>query len=59
MTAARDEPGEGTPKPVTRTEDADARERKRQWEEQNREAIEAWNRWTEENELPLAKYRMF
>lgn len=34
-------------------------ERKRRWQEENREAIEAWNRWTEENELPLARWRMF
>lgn len=29
------------------------------WLEENREAIEANNRWVEENGLPLAKYRMF
>jgi antitoxin CcdA len=34
-------------------------EKARRWREENKEAIEAWNRWTEENELPLAKYRMF
>lgn len=34
-------------------------ERKRRWLEENTPAIEAWNTWMEENELPLAKYRMF
>lgn len=29
------------------------------WLAENREAIEANNRWVEENGLPLAKYRMF
>lgn len=29
------------------------------WLEENREAIEANNRWVEENGLPLAKYRLF
>ena len=36
-----------------------ADEKARRWQEENREAIEAWNAWTEENDLPLAKYRMF
>jgi antitoxin CcdA len=31
----------------------------RRWQEENRQAIAAWNRWTEENELPLARFRMF
>lgn len=35
------------------------RERERRWKEENREAIESWNRWLEKNGLPLAKYRMF
>ncbi len=34
-------------------------ERERRWREENREAIEGWNRWVEENGVPLAKYRMF
>lgn len=34
-------------------------EKARRWQEENREAIEAWNRWTEDNPLPLAEYRMF
>ena len=29
------------------------------WNEENREAIEASNRYVEEHGLPLAKYRMF
>jgi antitoxin CcdA len=29
------------------------------WIEENREAIQFWNRYVEENGLPLAKYRMF
>ncbi len=31
----------------------------RAWVKQNQDAIEASNRWVEENGLPLAKYRMF
>ncbi|MBW6398469.1 type II toxin-antitoxin system CcdA family antitoxin [Roseomonas sp. HJA6] len=34
-------------------------EKAQRWLDENRDAIEAWNRWTEENELPLARYRMF
>lgn len=29
------------------------------WLEENRQAIEASNKWVEKNGLPLAKYRMF
>jgi antitoxin CcdA len=29
------------------------------WLEENQEAIEGWNRWVEENGLPLARYRQF
>jgi antitoxin CcdA len=29
------------------------------WVQENREAIEASNRWVEKNGLPLEKYRMF
>ncbi len=36
-----------------------ADEKARRWQEENREAIEAWNRHFEENDTPLAKYRMF
>lgn len=35
------------------------REKERRWREENREAIESWNRWVEENGLPLAEYRQF
>lgn len=34
-------------------------EKARRWAEENREAIEAHNRYFEENDTPLAKYRMF
>ena len=34
-------------------------ERKRRWQEENREAAEAWNGWVAENGLPLARYRQF
>jgi post-segregation antitoxin (ccd killing protein) len=34
-------------------------EKARRWLAENQDAIEAWNRWTESNELPLAEYRMF
>jgi antitoxin CcdA len=29
------------------------------WQEENREAIEGWNRWVEKNGLPLAQFRQF
>lgn len=29
------------------------------WIEENRESMEAWNKWVEENGLPLEEYRMF
>lgn len=34
-------------------------ERKRRWQEENRAAMEAWNAWTAEHGLPLARYRQF
>ena len=34
-------------------------ERKRRWQDENREAAEAWNVWIEKNGLPLARYRQF
>ncbi|WP_404369996.1 type II toxin-antitoxin system CcdA family antitoxin [Sphingomonas sp. MMS24-J45] len=34
-------------------------ERSRRWQEENKEAIEAYNAWIEENGIPLAEYRMF
>ncbi len=36
-----------------------AAERGRRWQEENKEAIDAWNAWAENNELPLEKYRQF
>lgn len=39
--------------------DAVRAERERRWQEENREAIEGWNAWTEKNGLPLARYRQF
>jgi antitoxin CcdA len=39
--------------------DAIRAEKARRWQAENREAIEAWNRWTEENDLPLAHHRLF
>jgi len=36
---------------------AQAMEKARQWKLENREAIEAMNRYVEEHGLPLAKYR--
>jgi antitoxin CcdA len=29
------------------------------WIEENRDVIEEWNKWVEENGLPLEEYRMF
>jgi len=34
-------------------------EKARRWAEENRAAIEAWNRYFEEHDTPLAEYRMF
>jgi antitoxin CcdA len=34
-------------------------ERKLRWIEENLEAAEAWNAWTEKNGLPLERYRLF
>lgn len=39
--------------------DAVRAEKARRWQEENREAMDAWNAWTDANELPLAKYRLF
>lgn len=39
--------------------DATKREHDKQWREENREAIEGWNRWVEKHGLPLEKYRLF
>ncbi len=33
--------------------------RSEQWREENREAMEDYNRWIAENGLPLEKYRQF
>ena len=33
--------------------------RAEQWREENREAMEDYNRWIAENGLPLEKYRQF
>lgn len=40
-------------------QDAIRAEKARLWLEENREAIDAHNRWVEEHGLPLAEYRMF
>jgi post-segregation antitoxin (ccd killing protein)/DNA-binding transcriptional regulator YdaS (Cro superfamily) len=40
-------------------QDAIRAEKARRWLAENADAIEAWNRWTESNELPLAEYRTF
>lgn len=34
-------------------------ERKRRWQDENREAAEASNAWVEKHGLPLARYRQF
>ena len=39
--------------------DAVSAERKRRWQEENREALEAANAYVAEYGLPLAKYRVF
>lgn len=36
-----------------------AKSRADRWREENRSAIEYWNRWVEENGLPLEEYRQF
>lgn len=35
------------------------KERERRWKEENREKIEWWNRWLEENGLPYAEHRLW
>ena len=35
------------------------KEKERRWKEENREAIEGWNRYFEENGLPFSEYRGF
>ena len=34
-------------------------EKERVWKEENRETLEAVNKWVEENGLPLAQFRQF
>lgn len=34
-------------------------EKTRRWKEENAGTIQAWNKWVEENGLPLAEYRLF
>lgn len=34
-------------------------ERARRWKEDNAEAVAAYNKWIEENGVPLARYRKF
>jgi antitoxin CcdA len=36
-----------------------ARSRADRWREENRSAIQYWNRWVEENGLPLEEYSQF
>lgn len=36
-----------------------SKSRAERWIEENREAIDYWNVWVEENGLPLARYRQF
>ena len=31
----------------------------KRWREENREAMESWNRYIEEHGLPLQEYRLF
>lgn len=40
-------------------QEAVAKTRAERWIEENREAIEFWNRYVEEHGLPLARYRQF
>jgi antitoxin CcdA len=39
--------------------DAVRQEKERLWKEENRGALESWNRWVEENGIPLSEYRQF
>ena len=34
-------------------------EKERRWREENRQAIDSWNKYVAEHGLPLAKFRMF
>lgn len=40
-------------------QDAIRAEKHRRWIAENQDAIAAWNDWTDANELPLEKHRMF
>ena len=51
--AARREPGAIASAPAAAS-DASAQSRKRQWLEENREAIQSWNDYVEKHGLPLA-----
>ena len=51
--AARREPGAIGSAPAAAS-DASAQSRKRQWLEENREAIQSWNDYVEKHGLPLA-----
>ena len=42
-----------------RSEDEVRKAVREAWGEENREAIEGWNAWTEKNGLPLERYRAF
>ncbi len=39
--------------------DAIRAEKRRRWIAENQDAMAAWNDWTDANELPLEKHRMF
>lgn len=64
MTASRKQPTEPADEPRGRFWQPPKRrtgisEEGRKWQEENAEAIKAWNDWVDENGLPLEKYRMF
>ena len=40
-------------------QDAIRAEKRRRWIAENQDAMAAWNDWTDANELPLDKHRMF
>lgn len=42
-----------------RSEDQVRQAVRQAWIEENREAIDGWNAWTEKNGLPLERYRAF
>ncbi|WP_084466131.1 MULTISPECIES: type II toxin-antitoxin system CcdA family antitoxin [unclassified Aminobacter] len=42
-----------------KTRSTDRDEHAKRWVEENRDALESWNKWTKEECIPLSHYRYF